>query len=50
MMVLVGFFAHNPQFFLDIGMLTGIGAYFSVIYAAYAMLIVFFEITVYIDS
>jgi len=37
------FFTHNPPFFLDIAMLTGIGAYFSVIYAFYAMLIEFFR-------
>lgn len=37
------FFTHNPPFFLDIGMLTSIGAYFSVIYAFYAMLIEFFR-------
>jgi TRAP transporter TAXI family solute receptor len=37
------FFSHNPPFFLDMAMLTGIGAYFSVIYAAYAMLIEFFR-------
>ncbi|PXW89961.1 TRAP transporter TAXI family solute receptor [Nitrosomonas sp. Nm84] len=35
------FFTHNPPFFLDIAMLTGIGAYFSVIYAFYVMLIEF---------
>lgn len=33
------FFAHNPPFLLDLGMLTGIGAYFSVIYAFYVMLL-----------
>ena len=37
------FFAHNPPFFLDMAMLTGIGAYFSVIYASYVMLIEFFR-------
>ncbi len=37
------FFTHNPPFFLDIATLTGIGAYFSVIYACYAMLIEFFR-------
>jgi len=37
------FFSHNPPFFLDIAMLTSIGAYFSVIYAFYAMLIEFFK-------
>lgn len=37
------FFTHNPPFFLDIAMLTGIGAYFSVIYAFYAMLVGFFH-------
>lgn len=37
------FFSHNPPFFLDIAMLTSIGAYFSVIYAFYAMLIEFFR-------
>lgn len=37
------FFSHNPPFFLDMAMLTGIGAYFSIIYAAYAMLIEFFR-------
>lgn len=35
------FFSHNPPFFLDIAMLTGIGAYFSVIYAFYVMLVEF---------
>ncbi len=35
------FFSHNPPFFLDIATLTGIGAYFSVIYACYAMLVEF---------
>lgn len=37
------FFAHNPPFFLDMAILTGIGAYFSVIYASYVMLIEFFR-------
>lgn len=37
------FFSHNPPFFLDIAMLTGIGAYLSIIYAAYAMLMEFFR-------
>lgn len=37
------FFSHNPPFFLDIAMLTSIGAYFSVIYAFYAMLIEFLK-------
>jgi len=37
------FFSHNPPFFLDMAMLTGIGAYFSIIYAAYAMLMEFFR-------
>ncbi|MGV8712308.1 MAG: TAXI family TRAP transporter solute-binding subunit [Nitrosomonas sp.] len=37
------FFAHNPPFFLDVAMLTGIGAYFSIIYASYVMLMEFFR-------
>jgi len=37
------FFAHNPPFFLDVAMLTGIGAYFSIIYASYVMLLEFFR-------
>ncbi|MBL8498517.1 hypothetical protein ABF87_11910 [Nitrosomonas sp. JL21] len=37
------YFAHNPPFFLDVAMLTGIGAYFSIIYASYVMLLEFFR-------
>lgn len=37
------FYSHNPPFFLDIAMLTGIGAYFSVIYGSYIMLLGFFR-------
>lgn len=37
------FFTHNPPFFLDIGTLTSIGAYFSVVYAFYVMWIEFFR-------
>lgn len=37
------FYTHNPPFFLDVAMLTGIGAYFSIIYASYAMLVGFFR-------
>ena len=35
------FFAHNPPFFLDWRTLTGIGTYFSLVYASYAIMLQF---------